>query len=573
MRRNFTLILIIAFSSGLGAQFYDNHWMFGYAGGDITPSDDSFGISIVNFYNADLRIENNQEIDISFDGSSSSLSNFDGDLFLYSNNLEIRNVNDQIITNGFFEESGDPEQILPQSFVYLPFESLDIIHYVQMTYTDDFPRLGREISSYIISDTGENLGIYEEFENVLTDSLSTSQLTACRHANGRDWWVLVAAAHRSRVYSTLISPYGITLVDTTEVAFEMQSGLGQSVFSPNGEKFIQINLVGGPDTPDYLDVFDFDRCSGELSNHRQTTLVGTARSGGVAVSPSSEFLYVTRYNHIFQYDLLADDVFAIQDTVATYDGYTEWDFFNSRFYLAHLAPNGEIYVNSPSGVKTLTVIKSPDQRGVACDVQQHSIALPNNNATTLANHPNYRLGPIDGSPADTLGIDNLPRAYFRTDRDTEDTLAFHFQDLSFYEPTNWSWSFGDGGVSDERHPNYSFSSPGIYEVCLTVTNALGNNTHCRTIELGPVGVDDLRELKFRTFPNPFQDVLVFDLGDYLPINGRLILYDALGREVFSEQILYRQASFNLRHLVAGSYYYSFWDGGRKLGQGKIIRAN
>lgn len=70
-----------------------------------------------------------------------------------------------------------------------------------------------------------------------------------------------------------------------------------------------------------------------------------------------------------------------------------------------------------------------------------------------------------------------------------------------------------------------------------------------------------------------QDVLVFDLGDYLPLNGQFKLYDAVGREVFSQQVLYRQARFNLGHLVPGVYYYSFWDQGRQIGRGKVVRGS
>jgi DNA-binding beta-propeller fold protein YncE len=381
--------------------------------------------------------------------------------------------------------------------------------------------------------------------------------------------VLSAVANKPFVYSALLNPGGVTLTDTMQVDYDMQSGLGQAKFSPDGKHYIRFNNVTLGEE-DYLDIFDFDRNTGQLSNHRHTNVGSDASAGGIAVSPSSQFLYVSHYNHIFQYDLWAEDIFATKDTVATYDGYREWGFFHSRFYLAQLAPDGKIYVNSPSGVKTLNVIESPDKRGLACDVRQHSIQLPNNNATTLANHPNYRLGPIDGSPSDTLGIDNLPRAYYRIDRDTADTLNFHFQDLSFYEPTDWSWTFGDGGTSTDRHPNHTYPGTGIYEVCLTVSNALASDTHCRTIELGPVAVEDPSTLHFTTFPNPVQDVMVFDLGDYMPLNGHFKLFDAAGREVFSRQVLYRQASFNLGHLASGIYYYGFWDQGQQLGQGKVL---
>lgn len=351
----------------------------------------------------------------------------------------------------------------------------------------------------------------------------------------------------------------------------MKNGLSQAVFSPDGNHYIQMNLVG-TDEPGYLDIFNFDRHTGELFNQRRTRLGAISVAGGAAVSPSSQYLYVSNYETILQYDLWADDVLSSIDTVAVYDGFLELGFFPTRFFLAQLAPDGKIYLNAPTGVRSLHVIDYPDRAGTACNVRQHAINLPNFNAFTLANHPNYRLGPLDGSPADSLGIDNLPRAYYRTDRNADDTLAFHFQDLSFYEPADWSWSFGDGATSTDRHPDHAFAGPGIYEVCLTVSNDLGSDTECRTLELGPVSISEARPVQLTTFPNPVQDVLVFDLGDYLPLNGHFRLYDAAGREVFAERVLYGQARFRLGHLPAGLYYYSFRDGGVPIGTGKVILA-
>lgn len=567
----FSFLFIIAFSAtNISAQFYDNHWMMGYFGGSESSPTDSFGVSILSFYDGELRVEDNQEIDLFFDGSGSSMSSYDGDIFIYSNNLEVRNSNDQLIINGRFEDVGDAEQIRPQSFTCLPFSEDNLFYHIQMIYTNGSPRLGKEVSAHIIDNNNE-LGIYESIDYILSDSLNTSQLTACRHANGRDWWVLVASAQKPLVYSMLISPSGITQVDTLEVAFEMQNGLGQCVFSPDGNKYVQINLVE-IDAPDFLDVFDFDRATGQLSNHKQTTLGPNAFAGGVAVSSSSQFLYVSHYNHIFQYDLWAEDIFATKDTVAIYDGYQELGFFSTRFFLSQLAPDGKIYINCPSGVRKLHVIEFPDKRGIDCDVRQHSVSLPNFNSFTLANHPNYRLGPIDGSLADSLNFDNFPRAYFRTDRSTEDTLGFHFQDLSFYEPDSWSWTFGDGSISTDRHPDHTYSSPGIYEVCLTVSNDLGTDTKCRELELGPSSIGDPQNIKVTTFPNPLQDVLIFDLGDYYPLNGHFTLFDAAGREVFSKRILYRQAQFDLSRLSEGIYHYSFWDGGMQLSKGKLVKS-
>ncbi|PHI18143.1 hypothetical protein CEQ90_19460 [Lewinellaceae bacterium SD302] len=573
MLRLFATVIIFLFVTSVSAQFYDNHWMLGYYGGDLSEPDDSFGISIMSFYEAELKIENDQQNDIFFNGSGNTLSDYEGDLFLFSNNLEIRNAYDEQILNGVFENNELVNRNAPQAFVYLPFEQLNSLQYVQMNYSDDIPKIGEYPSSSSIS-TNEPIQLFNTIDSILPDLLTTGEVTACKHANGRDWWVLLAGYEQSFIYSILFTPDGVSIVDLLEVDFIQQSGLGQAVFSPDGNHYVRYNNVRF-DEPAYLDIFDFDRCTGQLYNHRHTTISPSVAPCGAAISPSSRYLYISHQDYIFQYDLWADNIFATQDTVAIYDGYTEWNLFSGQFYLAQLAPDGKIYLNAPSSIPKLHVIEFPDRQGIACEVRQHSVQLPNNNATTLANHPNYRLGPVDGSVCDSLGIDNFPRAYFRVDRDADDTLDFHFQNLSFYEPETRFWTFGDGNNGFDLHEDHTFAGPGIYEVCLTVTNDIGTDTYCRTLELGPSSLFATQrdELDFTIFPNPVRDLLVFDLGDYLPLNGQFVLRDALGRAVLREQVLYRQARIDVAALPAGVYYYNFWDGRFLLGEGKVVVAS
>jgi len=42
----------------------------------------------------------------------------------------------------------------------------------------------------------------------------------------------------------------------------------------------------------------------------------------------------------------------------------------------------------------------------------------------------------------------------------------NFTDESTNDPTNYGWSFGDGGNSDEKNPSYVYAAPGIYDVTL-----------------------------------------------------------------------------------------------------------
>ena len=58
-----------------------------------------------------------------------------------------------------------------------------------------------------------------------------------------------------------------------------------------------------------------------------------------------------------------------------------------------------------------------------------------------------------------------------------------FTDLSYGDPVSWYWTFGNGLVSTEQNPVVTFSAPGTYNVCLTITtaNAGCTSTYCSDV--------------------------------------------------------------------------------------------
>jgi len=55
-------------------------------------------------------------------------------------------------------------------------------------------------------------------------------------------------------------------------------------------------------------------------------------------------------------------------------------------------------------------------------------------------------------------------------------MKVNFIDQSIYNPTSWSWDFGDGQTSTDQNPIHSYMSEGTYTVSLTVKNAFGTDT-------------------------------------------------------------------------------------------------
>ncbi len=53
-----------------------------------------------------------------------------------------------------------------------------------------------------------------------------------------------------------------------------------------------------------------------------------------------------------------------------------------------------------------------------------------------------------------------------------------FNDVS-QDARTWSWDFGDGGTSIDQYPRHTYTTPGVYTISLTVTNACGEDTETR----------------------------------------------------------------------------------------------
>jgi hypothetical protein len=55
-----------------------------------------------------------------------------------------------------------------------------------------------------------------------------------------------------------------------------------------------------------------------------------------------------------------------------------------------------------------------------------------------------------------------------------------FSDQSAGSPTGWAWTFGDGGTANTANPSHVYTTPGTYNVSLTVTVGASSNTFTRS---------------------------------------------------------------------------------------------
>lgn len=75
-----------------------------------------------------------------------------------------------------------------------------------------------------------------------------------------------------------------------------------------------------------------------------------------------------------------------------------------------------------------------------------------------------------------------PIALFTQDRVIgKNPLTVTFTDRSFFNPTDYLWTFGDGETSTLMSPVHTYTRPGLYMVTLKVSNAAGSDTARSTI--------------------------------------------------------------------------------------------
>ncbi|MFN3874908.1 MAG: T9SS type A sorting domain-containing protein, partial [Flavobacteriales bacterium] len=110
---------------------------------------------------------------------------------------------------------------------------------------------------------------------------------------------------------------------------------------------------------------------------------------------------------VYQFDTWAPDIAASRVLIAQWDGcYSREPPLATLFDIAQLAPDGKIYIGTGNGTLHMHVIHNPDLPWPACNMEQHGVELPRFAINSLPNHPNYDLGPVDGSICDSLGIDS-----------------------------------------------------------------------------------------------------------------------------------------------------------------------
>ena len=120
------------------------------------------------------------------------------------------------------------------------------------------------------------------------------------------------------------------------------------------------------------------------------------------------------------------------------------------------------------------------------------------------------------------------QAMFLHHPDSLNQLGFHFIDISIPLPDTWLWDFGDGTTGNVPNSYHVYNSPGVYNVCLTITKGIPGtsnfcqDTHCKIIVVDTIPgqchnhfqffINNL-SVDFFGFANPPNSAFAWDFGD------------------------------------------------------------
>ncbi len=388
------------------AQGRDNFWILGYK-----YSNGTNGNSILNFDTLPV-VPHKVDMGLNFLESNACISDTRGNLLFYTNGVKILNRYGQTMVNGDSLNPGPYASSfqnhglrIGQGQIIIPFPG-DTNKYYLFHETIDFNGNTTQPFHlfYSIIDMSLDSGkgaVSQKNIPAISDTLIAGEITSCKHANGRDWWVVVHRYKSTVFLSLLITPNGVFAQPPQNIGgiFKRGSG-GQACISPDGKKYARYHQTDG------LSVFDFDRCSGLFSNHKQINNIDSVFGlGGVSFSPNSNELYLNTDTKLYQFNLAdtSQPLSNLKFLVAEWDSFfSPSPPFATSFYLQQLAPDGKIYMSCGNGVPNLHVINYPDSIGLACGFVQHAIILPTVNGFTIPNFPTYDLGADSGSVCDTL---------------------------------------------------------------------------------------------------------------------------------------------------------------------------
>ncbi len=330
-----------------------------------------------------------------------------------------------------------------------------------------------------------------EVKNIPLLATAAEKLTAVRHADRCSYWVLAHGWNDDTFHAYLVSDSGIAthpVVSHTGLVHQDppnraagSGSIGYMKGSPDG-RYLAVATFSMKSA----ELFRFDHATGVVSEPLSLPVEGDTY--GVSFSPDNSKVYVSSQPaYLVQFDLSDPEHAAIVASAVTIVRDSD-PFVRHPFGALQLGPDGRLYMARVMD-RYLGVIENPNAPAPACSYVESGFDLGDGRYAWLG-LPNLIDSYFDGGSL----VCGAPFADFLpADADICVGDCITFTDRSTNEPTGWQWSFkgGNPSISTERNPSgICFDAPGIYQVTLTVSNAIGSSQATRIVVVRPRG--DLR---------------------------------------------------------------------------------
>ncbi len=305
-------------------------------------------------------------------------------------------------------------------------------------------------------------------KNTLIFGQTTEKLTAVRHCNGVDIWVLSHDYPTNNFRANLVTAAGVGASVLSAAGPAHASSLntiGQMKASPNGRKL----AYGAQYAPfDCFHLYDFNNSTGVVSNF--VNLGNTyVWAYGVEFSPDGTKLYGVKYGGgsttVTQWDVCSTNTAAIVASAVTVGNPA------AQTFALQLATDGKIYA-ARIGTNQMGVINNPNVSGVGCNYvdlgfsiapKSNNLGLPNF-VTSYLKVPPPPFTYSVASAISCLAASFTPPALVTTTT----TCAAAGSTV-----TGVQWTFGDPpsgplNTSTVTSPSHTYPAPGTYTAQLII---------------------------------------------------------------------------------------------------------
>lgn len=414
----------------------------------------------------------------------SSISDADGNLLFFTDGMTVWGNEYYGINNGFGLQGN---QLASQSAIFIPSPG-NTAKYFLFTADMYIPPLYTDGVRYHVIEKVNNIWKVTE-KNILLMNQNSQKLTAVKHANGEDFW-LVSHGFGENFGGQYFS-YRVMKDSVSTEAVISETGVAHSGNFNNNGSYMQLSNNGQkvalaiPEAG-IIEIADFNNSNGIVSSARSSLPGRYNYPLGVEFSPDNNLLYVTTNpldgsaNYLYQFDLRQNDL----DNPVEIASYSASD--NRQIGALQLAVDGRIYVGSFGQALApydyLGVIYNPNRIGVACNFNY----LDGNQTEGLALN---QSGSKEGLPNFVSSYFDIPSFWWQNHCATHIT-TFRLQN----EANNGqvSWDFGHGGATDNQlRGHYTYQEADTYTVTVTEVFEGETFTQTRDITIYPLPTIDI----------------------------------------------------------------------------------